>query len=397
MRGRAQRPGAGTQRARPGRFGGGRGGGGEWEHGLGGCESGFTLPDLTDTNIVWASCYGNEVTRYDARTKMARSVSPWLHTLDSEPNKAKYRCHWTPPLAIDPFDHNTVYYGCQMILRTTNGGMSWTEIEQRSLAPGPEPHRVVGRDRGRQSRAVLWRGGLLHRAVRGPEGPHLGGHQRRQGLVHARRRQDMERRYEEYQRDCPTGASSPRSSPRISTPAPPTSPSTSTCMDNRDPWIYKTTRLRQDVDARSATACRRGRWPMRASSPRIRIERACCSSGPGNALYYTLDDGVTWKQLQEGLPHAPVSWIVVQKHYTIWWSPPTAAGFYIMDDITPLEQGLMEPNAVDRDREAGGAASGVPHRARRRSAQFSYWLKAPAAEARRVRDCSTRRARRSAR
>ena len=60
---------------------------GTWEHSLGGCESGFTLPDLTDTNIVWASCYGNEVTRYDSRTKMARSVSPWLHTLDSEPNR----------------------------------------------------------------------------------------------------------------------------------------------------------------------------------------------------------------------------------------------------------------------------------------------------------------------
>ena len=29
-----------------------------WDHGLGGCESGFTLPDLTDPNIVWASCYG---------------------------------------------------------------------------------------------------------------------------------------------------------------------------------------------------------------------------------------------------------------------------------------------------------------------------------------------------
>ena len=47
--------------------------------------------------------------------QLARSVSPWLHTLDSPPNQVKYRCHWTAPLAIDPFDHNTVYYGCQMI------------------------------------------------------------------------------------------------------------------------------------------------------------------------------------------------------------------------------------------------------------------------------------------
>src|ERR1051326_3066127 len=123
---------------------GGRGGGfgvGEWEHNLGGCESGFTLPDLTDTNIVWASCYGNQVTRYDARTRMARSVSPWLPPLNSAPNQAKYRCHWTPPLAIDPFDHNTVYYGCQMILRTTNGGVSWTELSPDLSTK--DPTRIV--------------------------------------------------------------------------------------------------------------------------------------------------------------------------------------------------------------------------------------------------------------
>ncbi len=99
-----------------------------WEYRLGGCESGFTYPDPTDTNIIWASCYGNEVTRYDARTKEAHSVSPWIHTLDSPPNETKYRCHWTPPLAIDPFDHNTVYYGCQVVFKTSNAGKSWSVI-----------------------------------------------------------------------------------------------------------------------------------------------------------------------------------------------------------------------------------------------------------------------------
>jgi hypothetical protein len=113
--------------------GGGRGGGGfggfsTWDHGLGGCESGFTLPDPTDANVVWASCYGNEVTRYDHRDKRARSVSPWIHTLDSPPDKLKYRCHWTPPLAIDPFDHGTVYYGCQVVFKTSNQGQSWSVI-----------------------------------------------------------------------------------------------------------------------------------------------------------------------------------------------------------------------------------------------------------------------------
>src|SRR5215469_2960823 len=71
----------GGGRGRGGRAGGrGAAGGGNngligtWEHGLGGCESGFTLPDLTNTDTVWATCYGDEVTKYDARTKLARSI-----------------------------------------------------------------------------------------------------------------------------------------------------------------------------------------------------------------------------------------------------------------------------------------------------------------------------------
>jgi hypothetical protein len=43
----------------------------------------------------------------------AHSVSPWKHTRDSPPHKFKYHCQRTSPIAIDPFDHNTVYYGCQ--------------------------------------------------------------------------------------------------------------------------------------------------------------------------------------------------------------------------------------------------------------------------------------------
>ena len=55
-------------------------------------------------------------------------MSPWIHTLDSPPDKLKYRCHWTPPLAIDPFDHNTVYYGCQVVFKTLISGQSWNVI-----------------------------------------------------------------------------------------------------------------------------------------------------------------------------------------------------------------------------------------------------------------------------
>ena len=44
-----------------------------WDRGMGGCESGFTYADPTDPNIVWATCYGDEVTRWDAQDE-ARAI-----------------------------------------------------------------------------------------------------------------------------------------------------------------------------------------------------------------------------------------------------------------------------------------------------------------------------------
>src|SRR5207237_7954185 len=87
--------------------------------------SGCPLTTPADPHTRGSTFYGNKVTRYDHRTKIARSVAPWMITLDSPPEDSKYRCHWTAPIAIDPFDSKNVYYGCNVVFKTTNGGQSW--------------------------------------------------------------------------------------------------------------------------------------------------------------------------------------------------------------------------------------------------------------------------------
>jgi photosystem II stability/assembly factor-like uncharacterized protein len=129
------------------------GSGNTWDHGLGGCESGHTVPDPADPNIVWSTCYGNKVTRYDHRLKVARSVAPGMITLDAPPTESKYRCHWSAPLAIDWFDHNNVYYGCNVIFHTSNGGQSWRH-QPGSLDAGRQQDHAVGRHRRRQPGTV---------------------------------------------------------------------------------------------------------------------------------------------------------------------------------------------------------------------------------------------------
>ncbi len=379
MRGPSNMPEAGPN-VPGGAFGGGRGGGGAWEHGLGGCESGFTLPDLTNTDTVWASCYGNEVTRYDARTKMARSVSPWLHTLDSAPNQSKYRCHWTAPLAIDPFDHNTVYYGCQMILQTSNGGVSWTEISPDLSTKDPSrivsSGGIVGDNLGQfygevvfsiapseVQRGLIWAG-------------------TNDGKVWYTR--DSGKNWNDVTKNI-AGLPAWGVVSKIE-PSHFDAGTAYVCvdfhlMDNRDPWVYKTAdsgktwKKISDGLPHGPLAYAR----VVAENPN---QRNMLFVGTGNALYYSLNDGEIWKQLQTGLPAAPVSWVVVQKQFHDVVVSTYGRGLYIMEDITPLEQGAMEaPQSTDAAVQL--VAPRPAYRIVRGSgrATLSYWMKtAPSSE-----------------
>ena len=106
-------------------------------------------------------------------------------------------------------------------------------------------------------------------------------------------------------------------------------------------------------------------------------------AGTGNALYYTLDDGATWKNLQTGLPHAPVSWVVVQKQAHDLVLSTYGRGMYIMEDITPLEQGLMEtpPTAAVTRLVAPRTVYRIVRGGR---ALFSYYAPRPGKKRRRI-------------
>lgn len=355
-------------------FGGGRDMVSAWDHALGGCESGFTLPDLTDTNIIWASCYANEVTRYDYKTKIARSVSPWLHTLDSEPNQVKYRCHWTPPLAIDPFDHNTVYYGCQVIFKTSNGGNSWSVISPDLSTQDPSrivsSGGIVGDNLGQFYGEVVFS---------------IAPSEAQKGLIWAGTNDGKVW----YTKDA--GAHWIDVTKNISgLPAwgvvskiEPSHFDAGTAyiavdlhlMDNRDPFLYKTADFGQTWTKISGGL---PKGPL--AYARVIAEnpnrKGMLFVGTGNALHYSTDDGATWKQFKDGLPAAPVSWIVVQKNYHDLVVSTYGRGFYILEDIGPLEQGDAPTDAAAKlysPRPAYRLVRGA-------RALFTYSLPAPAKE-----------------
>ena len=368
--------GAGTGAAGGGGGGGGRGagGGGQWDHGLGGCESGFTLPDLTNTNIIWASCYGLELTRYDYATKLARSVSPWQHSLDSEPNKLKYRAHWTPPLAIDPFDHNTVYFGAQLILKTSNGGTTWTEFSPDLSTKDPKyiisSGGIVGDNLGQFYGEVVFS---------------IAPSEIQRGLIWAGTNdgkvwytRDAGAHWNDVTQNIkglPAWGTISKIEPSHFDPGTAYIAADLHLMDNREPWLYKTTDFGQTWTKISNNLPKGHPLDYAKVIAENPNRKGMLFAGTGHALFYTLDDGANWKQLKDGLPPAAVSWIVVQKQAHDLVVSTYGRGLYIMEDITPIEQGIME-GAATAPAVQFIAPRPAYREARGGRAQISYVLKA---------------------
>src|SRR5262249_26624432 len=116
-------------------------------------------------------------------------------------------------------------------------------------------------------------------------------------------------------------------------------------MDNRDPYIYKTTDFGKTWTKISDTLPKGPLAYARALAENPN-KKGMLFAGTGNAFYYTLNDGATWKQIKDGLPAAPVTWIVVQKQAHDIVLSTYGRGIYQMEDITPLEQGLMETSST---------------------------------------------------
>jgi len=319
--------------------------GSTWDHGLGGCESGFTLPDPTNPDIVWASCYGNEVTRWNAKTKLARSVSPWIHTLDSPPNETKYRCHWTPPLAIDPFDHNTVYYGCQVVFKTSNGGQSWSvispDLSTRDSSRIVSSGGIVGDNLGQFygevvfaiapseiSKGLIWAGtndGKLW-YTRNGGGAWTDVTKNMTGL--------------------PTWGTIRKIEPSHFDPATAYVAIDFHIMDNRKPYIYKTTDYGKTWSNITGDLPADGPLDYVMAVTENPNRKGMLFAGTGRGFFYSRDDGSHWTQFSEGLPAAPVTWIVVPK---IWHDVVVSTygrGLFILKDITPLEMGAESANAT---------------------------------------------------
>ncbi len=105
-------------------------------------ESGYTIPEPLDPEVVYNAGPGGSVVRFSKITGQVRDISPAPVSFGS-----KYRFNWTIPMVFSPQDAHLLYLGTQFLLKTTDGGTSWQAVSPdltRTRADEKDPKQRLG-------------------------------------------------------------------------------------------------------------------------------------------------------------------------------------------------------------------------------------------------------------
>ncbi|HVS80294.1 MAG TPA: hypothetical protein VHE60_01000 [Pyrinomonadaceae bacterium] len=334
----------------PSRTGGGGGGGGGFGGGIprsawigvAGGESGWATPDPTDNNIIWSSASGSGsvggiVEVFNLKTGQARSVEVWPDQVNgSTAADLKYRFVWTMPLTISPHDHHKVYVGSQFVHQTTDGGNSWQVISPDLTLNDKSKQGFSGGLTG--DNIGVEYAGVVFAIAESPKEAGTIWAGTNDGLVQITR--DGGKNWTNVTKNIPNMLSWGTVS-NIE----PSRYNAGTAyltvdghqVNNRDPFIYKTTDYGQTWKA------------ITNGIPHTMLSYAHCVRedpvrqgllyvGTEGGLFVSYDDGANWQPLQNNLPHAPVYWITIQEHFNDLVISTYGRGFWILDDITPIQQ-----------------------------------------------------------
>ncbi|MFC2187957.1 glycosyl hydrolase [Fulvivirgaceae bacterium LMO-SS25] len=315
-------------------------------HAVGGCESGWAIPDPVDNNIVWSGCYDGGLQVYDLRTGHARDVRVWPEAgYGWAPADMRYRWHWSFPIYISPHNHKRVYVGSQFVHMTEDYGQSWKIISpdltrndktQQQSSGGIATDNLMTFDasvlfsiaESHLEDGLIWTGS-------------------NDGLVQLTR--DGGKTWTNVSENIP-------GKPEYGTISSiePSRHQAGTAyvtvdahqLGDFDPYIYKTTDYGQSWVRLDAGI-------ERSESSFIHVTRedpkvaGLLYAGTDKGLYISKDDGKSWFRLRNNLPPAPIYWLTIQEEFNDLVIGTYGRGFYILDDITPIRELSAEVMASD--------------------------------------------------
>ncbi len=298
----------------------------------GGGESGWIASRGDDPDVVYAGSYGNLLTRKDLRTGISVNVNPWPDNPMGHPAMdLKYRFQWTFPIIVSTHNPNVVYAGSNVVHKSTNGGKSWTAISPDLTYHDPATLGNSGGPLTKDQTSIEYYGTVFV-IEESPVIAQTIWTGSDDGKVYLTRNAGVKwtdvtpKDMAKYTRVSSIDAS--KFGECIAYVA-----ANRFQLDDDKPYLWKTsdcgahwTAIDAGINATEFTRVVR-------EDP---SKRGLLVAGTERGAWYSPDDGANWRSLRLNLPIVPVHDLVFKEGDIVLATH--GRSFYIMDDITTLEQ-----------------------------------------------------------
>ena len=107
----------------------------------------YAVPIPGSEHEVYANLQGGVIFHVDSRYGNVRNIHPYPKIIGSAGDAIenhKYRFNWDSPITISPHDSNTVYFGGNVVFKSTDRGHTWEEISPDLTTNDKSKQRTSG-------------------------------------------------------------------------------------------------------------------------------------------------------------------------------------------------------------------------------------------------------------
>ena len=91
----------------------------------------YILNSPDDPELYISESQGGNILRTDFRTREQQEVNPWGRGSGAGPALGeKFRFNWNAPILLSPHDKNTLYFGGNVVFKSTDFGKTWEQISK---------------------------------------------------------------------------------------------------------------------------------------------------------------------------------------------------------------------------------------------------------------------------
>ncbi len=354
-----------------------RGIGIEEQFAVGGGESAHIAFDPNNPELIYATTINATLTEFNRSTGLTRPIMPYPeYVFGRNARDQKYRTNWNAPVLVSQHNPKTVYYGTQMVLKTSDRGVNWQEISPDLTRNDPEKQGLNGGPITNEQAGAEYYNTIFYIA----ESPSKAGELwvgADDGKLHLTRDEgknwkDITPHNKEAQINAIDLSVHSQGKAYVAV--------TGYKLNDYKPYIYKTENY-----GRRWTRIDKG-LPEDAFVRVVREDTAregMLYAGTESGMFVSFDDGENWQELSLNLPPVAITDMQVKgKDLVI---ATQGRGFWILDDIRPLrevrssleDESLFQFSPVDGVRllSGGGGSGQLEAKNPARGATFRYFLK----------------------